>query len=499
MFSRPAFVARFLARLPDPRALRFRVMTGTGLVAGGFGAVLALAAVHLDARRCAEVAREHAETLAHVAGKWLDGDAHAGLGQAPEKRLSDSTAQLEKLLEESDYAGVVRTLRPKPEAKAALASQPSTARTGALEVVIETGGKQAKRDVDYRPVMEAALFDGECRSVVVGGKVSAFAPVPDSWGAATALVWVEGPASAPLWRRMAFALGAGLFAALLVSFVVWQARRAADRLAHARVQRDEVQRQLASGRPAGAFEVGRGAPSELTSLASALEELRTRMEAGATGQPLPVAPASPAEAAQQAGLGEPSEFDLALLMQQLVEPSRKQAQSRRVDLQLVYPDGVPSQVVGHPMVLFRALEALLRRALRVTREGRITLRVSRIGEGPEGGKLRFEVSDTSPGIAFKEQQELSEALAAAAQGDPEAQKDPLHLASALANSLGSTLSFESQPGQGSRFGFTAALRANGLKAATGFHPQATNGAPARTSFQPRPESVSTPRKTIRMR
>lgn len=498
MLARPAFVDRFLARLPDPLALRFRVTAGIGLVAGAFGLVLVLAAVHLDARRCAEVAREHAETLAHTAGAWLDGDAHAGLGQDPDKRLSDAAAALEKLLVQSDYPGLVRTLRPKAEAKVALTAQPDVEHPAALEVVIQTGTNQVRQDVDYRPEMADALFEGQSTSLVLAGEVAAYAPVPDSWGATPAIVWVEGPASAPLWRRIGFALGAALFAGLLVSFVVWQARHAAERLGQHVNALDSGVRALAAGQMPGPFELARHAPRELSTLASSLESLRTRMEAQASGQPLPLAPAPTQEIAQQALLGEAAEFDLALLMQQLVEPAKKQAQSRRVDLQLVFPDGVPSQVVGHPMVLFRALEALLRRALRVTSQGRITLRVTRIGEGPEGGKLRFEVADTSPGIAFKEQQDLSAALFAAALLDPESQKDPLHLASALAHALGGELTFESQPGQGSRFGFTAALRATGAHAATGFRPNPGVGfqPQAPTSFLPSPVSAFMPRKKI---
>lgn len=493
MFARPAFVDRFLSRLPDPSSLRFRVVGWTGLVAGAFGLLLVLAALQLDARRCAEVARAHAETLAHTAGAWLDGDAHAGLGPDPKKALANASAVLAKLLEESDYPGVVRTLRPKAETKTQLAGQPGVQRANALEVVIQGAGKPKLEELDYRPEMEAALFEQTSTSVVRAGRVSAYAPVPDSWGATPAIVWVEAPANAPLWRRTLFLVGASLFAGLLVSFAVWLARRSAERLELHVGALDAFVRELANGRMPEPPVLGRGAPSELCALAQALELLRGRLAAQASGQPLPSAPATAAQVERQAVLGEASEFDLALLMQQLVEPARKQAHARHVELQLVFPDGVPSQVVGHPVALFRTLEALLRRALRVTSQGRITLRVSRVGEGPEGGKLRFEVADTSAGIAFKEQQDLGAALAQAAQADPETLQDPLHLASALAAALGGELAFESQPGQGSRFGFTAALRSSAPRAPTAFQPRAA------TTFQPSPVSAFVPRKRVGQR
>jgi len=489
MVSRPAFLERFLSRLPDPLSLHFRTVGWTAFVAGAFGLLLALGAIQLDARRSAEVARVRTETLAETAGLWLDGDAHAGLGPGPEKRLTDLTASLAKLLETSDYSGTVRTLRPRPDAKAVLAARPGTGRAGALEVVLAAGEGATKRDLDYRPAMADALFEKASASEFTAGQVWAYAPVFDSWGSTPAIVWVAGPATAPLWRRLAFGIGAILFAGLLVCFAVWLAGRSGERLELLVATLDAGVRELASGRMPATFALPRHTPSELASLAGALETLRARLEAQATGQPLPPAPATDAEAERAAQLGEPAEFDLALLLQQLVEPARKMAHTRRVDLQLVFPDGVPSQLRGHPMPLFRALDSLLRNALRTTSKGSITLRVSRVsdaGDGAEGERLRFEVSDTSPGVAFKDQQELGASLATAAQSDPGALKDSLQLASALAHSLGGELFFQSQPGQGSRFGFAASFQRTGPAPATAFQPRPT------TTFQPRPALPSQP-------
>lgn len=503
MVSRPAFLDRFLARIPDVSSLRFRVLAGAGGMAGLFGLLLALATVQLDTRRCAEVARTRAETLALTAGRWLDGDAHAGLGAEPEKRLEDLAATLTKLLAVDGYPGEVRTLRPKPEATTALAAHPSSPRPDALEVVLQTGASAVREDVDYVAAMEAALFEGEVTSVVADGFVSAYAPVPDAWGATPALVWVHAPAAAPLWRRVLFGLGALLFASLLVAFAVWLAQRAAERLALQIATLESGVRLLAGGHPSSPFALA-GASSELAQLADSLESLRQRLEAQAGGQPLPVS-ASPAEAARTEALGEASEFDLALLLQQVVEPARKLAQNRGVDLQLFVPDGVPSQLVGHPVTLFRALDALVRRALRETSQGSVTLRVTRAGSGARGEKLRFEVADTSPGIPFKDQQELALRLASAAQADPGQLKDPLEAASALAAQLGGELGFETQPGQGSRFGFTLEVQLNGPAPVTGFHARAANGFPAsaqtgftpkpQTGFQPRPQTGFHPQQT----
>jgi signal transduction histidine kinase len=217
---------------------------------------------------------------------------------------------------------------------------------------------------------------------------------------------------------------------------------------------------LCDRRASGPVTLPRGSARELTTLAERLDGLHARLEGTAPvpaqtiAAPTGVPESTPAPATI---LGEPAEFDLALLMQQLVEPARGLAHSRGIEVQLVYPDGLPSQILGHPMVLFRAVDSLLRSALRTTRKGNVTLRVSRASVNGDA-RLRFEVADTSPGIPFKEQEELGAALAAAAAADPSTQTDPLRLASALAAALGGELGFVSQPGQGSRFGFAIALQ-----------------------------------------
>jgi len=450
---RPLLEERVRALLPDLRSLRIWLVGGAGGLALLFGACLVFAAVQLDERRGEEVARARAHTLAATAGMWLDGDAHAGLGQAPGKRLQDLGATLKHLLEVSGYPGTVRTLRPRPEVKTAMATSPRTPRAGALEVVLDSAGQGGAED--YRPVMAEALFEDGIASELLDGEILAYAPVFDSWGATTALVCVRGPARAPLWRRLLFQLGSGLLAALMVAASVLLARRYHERLALYLSTLESGVRQAAGGQIPGPFVLARSAPTELATLAGSLEELRVRLapEVAQAALEEPVA-----EAADPVSDAAPvaEEFDLALLLQQLGESARKAAQVRGVAFQLVFPDGVPSHVVGDPQGLYRALEALLRHALRTTARGQITLRVSRVAEGA-GDRLRFEVADSSPGIPFREQEALAAALAESARGGPEGQGDPLRLASALAARLGGELGFESQPGQGSRFAFCAEL------------------------------------------
>lgn len=474
MFQRPAFVARFLSLFPDFRSTRVQQVGWTAFVSGSFALLFVAGAVTLDQKRGSEVARVEAETLARTAGLWLDGDAHSALGADPEKRLSDLGAQLALLKESSDYAGQLRTLRPKASEKTALAATPATARAQALETVLSTDAHGKASEVDYEPWMGAALFEGETVSRVFAGNVRAVAPVPDSWNATPALVLVEGPAAAPLWRRLAFGAAATLLGGVLVAGSIALARRRVDRLEQHYQSLEYGLSELGRGVVPPPFALVRSAPRELQRLAEAAEAVRVRVEAQLAGQPLPTAPArsegAPARASN-ADLGEASEFDLGLLVQQLADPARKTALTRGLDFRVVFPDGLPTRLIGYPMPLYRALDGLVQNALRALDQGQVTLRVASAGQGPEGFRLRFEVSDSGAGIAFKDQQEFSARLVEAAGLDPAQCSDPLEQAAAFARALGGELGFECQPGQGSRFGFTCACAVPGLRPATAFQPR----------------------------
>jgi len=473
MFQRPLIIVRFLNRFPDPLAARTQVVAWSGLLSGIFALLLVFGGLQLDQRRCAEVARARAETLATTAGLWLDGDAHALLGAEPEKRLADLGAQLALLGEKSAPEGTLRTLRPKAAEKTGITSSPGTSRRGALEVVLAAGERSARADVDYEAWMADALLEGKTVSQVQGGQVRSVAPVLDSWNAAAALVLVETPASAPLWRRIVFGLAAGLLGALGVAGAVWFARRRADALEKHFQGLEFGLSELGRGVLPPPFTAGRRAPRELQRLALAAEAVRQRVDAQLRGQPLPTTPVvtNGTTAARAPTLGEASEFDLGLLVQQLTEPARRQALTRGLELAVVFPDGIPTQLRGYPLPLFRALEGLVANGLRSTDQGQITLKVANAGQGPEGFRLHFEVSDTGPGIAYKEQPDFAARLAEAASATPESSSDPLQAAASWASALGSELAFESQPGEGSRFGFTCSFAVPGLRPTTAFQPR----------------------------
>lgn len=489
MIKRPAFVDGLLERYRALFGLGPQLQLRVGVLVVGFALAFVLAAVHLDDRRQAESRRGSAMSLATAAGVWLDGDAHAGLGEDPAKRLDEVGAALGQVLETSGFEGVVRTLRPLPESKTALMAAPGTARPNALETVLCRGGEKDTTTFPYRPEMAPVFVDGQPVSVVENGRVLAWAPVQDSWGATVAAVSVECSARASLWRRIAFLAAALVVAGLFATGGLWLARRFGQRVSSSLELLTACVEDLAQGRTGAPIGV-ESSPREIEALAEALEGLRQSLDQGArtappagraSSAPQPQAPRpapppapSPAPAPRpvQASDEADSEFDLALLVHQLMEPVKQRVRVRGVETQVVCPDGVPTRLIGPAQTLHRTLAALLGHAARVVEDGRITLRVTRAGVEDDRVRLRFEVADTGPGIGFKEQQELKARLDEAPGTDPAATEELIVRAGALAARLGGELGFETQPGQGSRFGFTASFPVLGPLPATGFQPRA---------------------------
>ena len=113
---------------------------------------------------------------------------------------------------------------------------------------------------------------------------------------------------------------------------------------------------------------------------------------------------------------------------------------------------MPPQIESDPVAILTALSGLLSNAIRNTRQGSVTVRVTRAFER---NQLRVEVTDTGVGIAWQAQPRLDQVLTESAGQDPAAVEGGLRRSAAIAARLGGELGFESQPGCGSHFWFTA--------------------------------------------
>ena len=119
--------------------------------------------------------------------------------------------------------------------------------------------------------------------------------------------------------------------------------------------------------------------------------------------------------------------------------------------------GVPEWELGDPARLHQVLVNLLSNALKFTDAGQVGLEV-RI----EDGGLRFDVSDTGPGIAPEDQGRIFAAFIQLPNQNPGAGFGSglgLAICKELVGLMGGTLGVTSEPGRGSSFHFSLPLRA----------------------------------------
>ena len=484
--------------LPDFRSLDIQLRLGAILTVASFGLLWIVAAWQLEERGYREASGARLRAMAQSIAVFGEGDSHAGLGTEPNARLGDLAAllgQLHERSESTDRLRTARTLRIRPEARERIEANPDIVHTGALEVVVQsTFDENPRRESDYMPCMADALLNGETLTLVVEPEegqtwspyVAAFSPIRDSWGEVTAVAEVTMPFEPGVLRTLLKGLlSAGLagavgFLSLRVSFHFIGRVSHSIRTATARATSLSAGIRQPLAQP-------RHTTLEHQRLFEALDGIEAAHAEGlGLKAPEPEAPPPPAPAPAVAGVAEPEKhptqdlspapevtfpeasvaFELPLFVRQIIDSGRQRAAQRQIDLQVLFGDNVPSHVIGKPEGLYQGLTALLKNAFSLTQGGSIVLRIARVPDMANVVILRFEVADTGSGIPWKEQPELESRLQQAAQADPEKLREPVLRAAALARQLGGELGFESQPGSGSRFWFTACFEATQAPVAT---------------------------------
>ena len=104
-------------------------------------------------------------------------------------------------------------------------------------------------------------------------------------------------------------------------------------------------------------------------------------------------------------------FDLRYLVDSVVEMFRLRAQGQGLILSCTVEAAVPRFVRADEGKLRQILINLLSNAVKFTEAGSVTLHVT-----PTAGGVRFEISDTGPGIAQDEQAQLFEAFVQTSAG-----------------------------------------------------------------------------------
>ena len=153
------------------------------------------------------------------------------------------------------------------------------------------------------------------------------------------------------------------------------------------------------------------------------------------------------------------------------------AQAKGLVLRL-HAAGLPEGLLGDPTRLRQALLNLVGNAVKFTEHGEVTLDVRVVDEAQDAVLVRFEVTDTGPGIRPEVAQRL---FGAFEQGDASVARRHggtglgLAITRRLAEMMGGEVGLASEPGRGSTFWFTARL-ARAVPAAA---PADTGAGPAR--------------------
>jgi PAS domain S-box-containing protein len=138
-----------------------------------------------------------------------------------------------------------------------------------------------------------------------------------------------------------------------------------------------------------------------------------------------------------------------------------EAQGKGLDFAVAMTPGTPQVVKGDPTRLRQILLNLIGNAIKFTERGRVALAVSVDAEDGSAVKLRFAVADTGIGVEPAVRARLFQKFSQADQTTTRRFGGTglgLAICKQLVGLMGGDIGFESEPGRGSLFWFTATLR-----------------------------------------
>lgn len=160
---------------------------------------------------------------------------------------------------------------------------------------------------------------------------------------------------------------------------------------------------------------------------------------------------------------ELEEFHLADVLQNLVDLISARANDKGLEFLLVVPSGTPAGLVGDQVRLAQVLSNLAANSVKFTDHGQVTLKVETVSESTTEVKLRFLMQDTGIGLSPDQVESLFTAFSQAELSTTRRYGGTglgLAISKRLVEMMGGEIWCESQPGQGSTFGFTAVFGLN---------------------------------------
>lgn len=158
---------------------------------------------------------------------------------------------------------------------------------------------------------------------------------------------------------------------------------------------------------------------------------------------------------------EPGNFNLQEMLDTVGELITPQAQAKEIDFARK-TDLSRSWFVADRMRISQVLINLLGNAVKFTPvRGKVTLTVREEDTQGENSRISFAVQDTGAGIAREDQERVFRSFEQASDNNPARQQGTglgLSISSRLVQMMGSNISLESEPGEGSTFSFSILLK-----------------------------------------
>lgn len=158
---------------------------------------------------------------------------------------------------------------------------------------------------------------------------------------------------------------------------------------------------------------------------------------------------------------EKIEFDLVELTEVLVDSFAVQASAKGIEIALHLDVDLPTGLLGDPNRLRQVLNNLVSNAIKFSERGEVMLRASRVEDTDNDVLLRFEVIDSGIGIPYEAQGRLFQPFVQA-EGSTSRRFGGtglgLAIAAKLVEEMDGEIGFESAPGKGSTFHFTARFK-----------------------------------------
>ncbi len=147
---------------------------------------------------------------------------------------------------------------------------------------------------------------------------------------------------------------------------------------------------------------------------------------------------------------ENNAFDLGGMIRDITDMMRVRAEEKALQLQVDQTSHFPRYIVGDEARLRQILINLVGNAIKYTRQGGVTLRLST--KNNKATHLLIEVEDTGTGIAPEDQQRIFEPFVQLSeQGDSKGTGLGLAITRQFVQMMGGSLHLESTPGKGSLF------------------------------------------------